>query len=60
MKKITITELIDIRNYIVLSLNNFNLDNTIAKELNVTLQKIDKKISELILGNDFQKLINKI
>lgn len=50
--------LIQIRNYIHQSVNNFNLERNKVNSLGDMLILIDKLIIEKLLANDFKSLIN--
>lgn len=49
-----ITQLIEIRNYIVLATNNFNLMRGVSRELAKMLTLVDKRITEKLLSDEFK------
>ena len=53
-----ITNLINIRDYICNAVNNFSIDNKVARELNGMLILVDKKIVALLMGTEFKDYIS--
>lgn len=59
MKDLSIlTDLISIRNYVSLSINNFSLKREDINKLNTTLIMLDKLIVSKLFSDEFKKLIN--
>lgn len=52
-----ITELISIRQYVINSMGNFNVDRKSLNELNGLLLLLDKRIVELLLNEEFKEYI---
>jgi hypothetical protein len=52
-----LTNLIQIRQYVVHAINDFTVDRPTVSEMNGTLLLIDKKILEILKGSEFKKYI---
>ena len=52
-----VSDLINIRNYVVQAINNYSLAKLTAKELNKMLLVLDKKIVDEILSDDFKEIV---
>lgn len=52
-----ITELIKVREYLVASSNNYNINRSDANELNGILLLIDKKLVELLKSSSFKEYV---
>lgn len=58
MKVEKIAQLIEIRNYVVNAVHNFNLNREDSREMGKMLTLLDKHITGAILDSNFKKLIN--
>jgi hypothetical protein len=52
-----LTHFIQIRNYVVNAINNFTLPKDSSNHLNKMLVMLDRRIVELLLSEDFKKLL---
>ena len=52
-----ITQLIEIRNYVVNAVNNFTLPKDSSNQLNKMLVMLDRRIVERLLSEDFKNLL---
>lgn len=53
-----INQLIDIRNYIYNSINNHSIERSVINELNGMLILVDKRIVNILCGDDFKNYID--
>jgi len=53
-----ISELIQIRQYVANSIENYNIDRPTVNAMSGTLLLLDKKILNLLLGEQFKKYIH--
>lgn len=58
MKLTELTQLIDIRQYVVNQTANFSIDKKITRELDGILLLLDKKILGIITGNEFKAYVD--
>ena len=58
MKINEIADLIAIRNYVQLSQDNYNLRKEQVAELRTILILLDKKIANVLVGDEFKSLVN--
>ena len=57
MELVEITDLIEIRNYVVAAVNNYSISRDKVSQLNEMLLLIDKRIVDKILSDDFKNLL---
>jgi hypothetical protein len=53
-----VSELIQIRDYLVACVNNMNLDRVSLNSMNKLLPLVDKKIISILLAPDFKELLH--
>ena len=56
-KLATITQLIEIRNYVSSAISNYSLDRKVVTEYNAMVILLDKMIQEHLTGDEFKQFI---